>query len=143
MALLYDKAPNGLVPLKIKLPQSLASSTITALRIQDIARDVWYSWDKNSTYPNGYWDNSGGGGKNAPVGQTPMVTPGTNTLYIAFFAVNGYSYQVNMTLYIYDANYNILASTVNFPTNPNVAAEVEWTGNMPTTPYEIILYSQP
>jgi len=131
------------MPLKIRVPKSFAGSEITAIRIQDVARGVWYSWDKNTTYPNGYWDNSGGGGNNAPVGQTPMITPGAGNLYIAFYAVNQYTYSVNMSLYIYDGNYNTLAQNVNVYTAPGKAASIQYTGNMPAGPYTIILLSEP
>ena len=130
------------MPLKIRVPKSFAGSEITAIRIQDVARGVWYSWDKNTTYPNGYWDNSGGG-NNAPVGQTPMITPGAGNLYIAFYAVNQYTYSVNMSLYIYDGNYNTLAQNVNVYTAPGKAASIQYTGNMPAGPYTIILLSEP
>jgi len=129
------------VPLKIRLPKNFAGSQITAIRIQDVARDLWFSWDKNSQYPNGYWDNAGGGGNNAPVGQTPMITPGAGNLYIAFYAKNLYNYSVNMALYVYDGNYNILAQNVNVYTAAGAAASVEYTGTMPTGTYTIILYS--
>jgi len=141
MALLYDKPKDAPVPVKIQL--SFATSTITAIRIQDVARDLWFSWDKNSQYPNGYWNNAGGGGNNAPPGQTPSITPGNNNLYVAFYAVNGYGYGVNMALYIYDANYNTLASNINVLTSAGHGVELEWTGNMPVNPYQIILYSLP
>jgi len=131
------------MPLKIRVPKSFAGSEITAIRIQDVARGVWYSWDKNTTYPNGYWDNSGGGGNNAPVGQTPMITPGAGNSYIAFYAVNQYTYSVNMSLYIYDGNYNTLAQNVNVYTAPGKAASIQYTGNMPAGPYTIILLSEP
>ena len=131
------------VPLKIRVPKSFAGSKITAIRIQDVARDLWFSWDKNTQYPSGYWDNAGGGGNNAPVGQTPMITPGPGNLYIAFYAKNLYTYSVNMTLYIYDVNYVVLAATINAYTAAGAAASAEYTGNMPIGNYTIILYSEP
>jgi hypothetical protein len=131
------------IPLKIRLPLSFASSQIIAIRIQDVARDIWYSWDKNSNYPNGYWDNSGGSGNNAPVGQTPMITPGPGNLYIAFYAVNKNNYAVNMSLYIYDGNWNIISQKLNIYTGAGASADIEYTGPMPTGSYTIILYSVP
>ena len=133
------------VPLKIRVPKSFAGSKITAIRIQDVARDLWFSWDKNTQYPSGYWDNAGGGGNNAPVGQTPMITQGAGNLYIAFYAVNQYNYSVNMALYIYDGNYNTLAQQVNIYTAAGAAAGIQYTGTMPTGTgsYTIILMSEP
>jgi hypothetical protein len=129
------------IPLKVRIPKDFASSLITAIRIQDVARGIWYSWDKNTTYPNGYWDNAGGEGNNAPVGQTPMITPGANNLYVAFYAKNNYTYAVNMALYVYDSNNNILAQQVNVYTAAGASAGVEYTGTMPTGSYTLILYS--
>ena len=115
------------IPLKIRLPKNFAGSAIIAIRIQDVARDVWYSCT----------------GNNAPVGQTPMITPGAGNLYIAFYAVNNYTYSVNMSLYIYDANYNVIAQQVNIYTHAGANAGIEYTGTMPTGTYTIILYSVP
>lgn len=69
-------------PLNIKfVPQSDAiifsinplvvpDSKITAIRVQDLARNEEFNWD------NGVWDKA------------PEVTVGIGTLYIAFYAVN-------------------------------------------------------
>ena len=131
-----------LIPLKVRVPSSFQGSTITAIRIQDVARDVWYSWDKNSSYPNGYWDNNGGGGNNAPVGETPMITAGPGNLYIAFYAVSNYSYSVNLYLNVYDVNYNALATSYTL-VGAHQGAGVEYTGDMPATSYTLILWSSP
>jgi hypothetical protein len=72
-----------------------------------------------------------------------MITPGAGNLYIAFYAVNQYTYSVNMSLYIYDGNYNTLAQNVNVYTAPGKAASIQYTGNMPAGPYTIILLSEP
>ena len=117
MALLYEKTKGTSVPVNIKILQSLMTSTIIAIRVQDIVRNIVFSWDKNGTYPNGYWDNAGGGGNNAPVGESPNCTPGDNNLYIAFWAVNGYNFAVNMSLGLSDAN-GILTSKSNILTAP-------------------------
>ena len=122
------------VPLKIRLPKSFQGSKITAIRIQDLARGIWYSWD------NGFWDNAGGTGNNAPVGQTPLITPGYN-LYIAFYALNQYSHAVNMSLYVYDGSYNVLAHQSNIYTAAGASASIQYTGVMPTGSYTIILQS--
>ena len=132
------------LPLKIRIPKNFASITqITAIRIQDVARNVWYSWDKNSQYPNGYWDNAGGTGSNAPVGQAPIITPGPNNLYVAFYATNNYHSAVNITLIVYDGNFNILAEQIQIYTAAGAGASIQYTGTMPTGPYTVILYSEP
>jgi hypothetical protein len=122
----------------------LASVTgsITGIRIQDISRAVWYSWDKNSTYPNGYWDNAGGTGSNAPVGQTPLITPGSANLYIAFNAVNNGNVSGNLTLTIKDSAGNVLVSNV-VNTAPGGNASEVVTVNMPSTPYSITVSVTP
>jgi hypothetical protein len=134
---------NAPLKLKIRLPKSFQGSEITAIRIQDVARDVWYSWDKNSTYPNGYWDNSGGTGNNAPVGETPMITPGPGNLYIAFYSKNLYNMTVNMALFIYDGNYNTIYQQVNILTAAGASAGIQYTTAMPTGAYTLILQSNP
>jgi hypothetical protein len=125
------------VPLKIRVPKSFQGSKITAIRIQDVARNVWYSWD------NGVWDNTGGTGNNAPVGQTPMITPGPNNLYISFYTLNKSHSAVNMSLYIYDGNYNILAQKINIYTAAGSGQGLEYNGLMPSGSYTIILWSEP
>ena len=127
-----------LTPLKIRVPKKFSGSQITAIRIQDVARDVWYSWDLNQG-----WDNAGGTGNNAPVGQTPMITPGPNNLYIAFYAKNLYNQTVNMSLIIYDGNYNTIYQQLNMLTAAGASEGIQYTTAMPTGAYTLILYSEP
>jgi hypothetical protein len=112
------------------------SGSINGIRIQDVARQIWYSWDKNSTYPNGSWDNAGGTAGNAPVGQTPLITPGNGNLLISFNAVNNGSVTGNLTLTIKDGAGNTLANqTIQTPAGGNAGLSV--TVNMPATAYSI------
>lgn len=53
-------------------PYLYSSSSITAIRVHDITRGKWYSWD------NGAWDSNG----------VPIVQPGTGNLSISFTARN-------------------------------------------------------
>ena len=142
---------NGsLMPLQISLdsayvtatPYGSTQSQITAIRVQDTVRNVWYSWDKNATYPNGSWDNAGGTGNNAPVGQTPLITPGSQNLSIAFNAVNNGSVAGNLTLTIKDGAGNVLFNNVIY-TQPGASAGVQVTVNMPSTPYSITVSVTP
>lgn len=126
----------------IQIGLATVTGQIIAIRIQDITRNIWYSWDKNTQYPNGYWDNAGGGGTNAPVGQTPMVTPGTNNLYVSFSAVNNGSVTGNMTLNLKDPNGTVLKSVVNNTPAAGYAG-LEATITMPTSPYSLTLTVTP
>jgi hypothetical protein len=134
---------NHLIPLRVRVPKSFQGTEITAIRIQDVARDIWYCWDKNSTYPNGYWDNCGGGGNNAPVGEAPVITAGYGNLYVAFYAVNTTNNPIYISLYIGNTINGELASATAIYTPAGQGAGIEFTGSMPTTTYTIILWSGP
>jgi len=55
------------------LPYLEASGYVYAIRVQDIARDLWFNWDRGvGWYPS-----------------TPEVTVGIGTLYIAAYVTNG------------------------------------------------------
>jgi hypothetical protein len=55
---------------------------IAAIRVYDYTRNIWYSWDSGSS-----WNNGGGTGRNAPVGETPRCTNG-GQFYIAIYVTN-------------------------------------------------------
>ena len=57
--------------LTIKTALAATNGKIGAIRVQDIAKGLWFSWDVSTRT----WD------------KTPTVTPG-NTLYIAVWAIN-------------------------------------------------------
>lgn len=122
-------------------PYVATAGLITAIRVQDVARDIWYSWDVTTQNPQGSWNNAGGGGKNAPVGETPRVTPGANNLYVAFYATNmGQSGNLTLTLKN-SGNYILQNQTVNVASG--ASAGIEWTGNMPSASYGLILSVTP
>lgn len=54
--------------------------TIVAIRVKDITRGIWYSWD-------GEWTNAGGGGENAPPGESPACVNGGD-LEISAYVMN-------------------------------------------------------
>ena len=68
-------------------PFAVPSGKIIVIRVQDIARNVWYNWGNQVTRG---WDTSdwtGSEGETNLAG-SPEVTVGINTLYISFYAVN-------------------------------------------------------
>lgn len=67
------------------------SGKIGAIRVQDIARGIWFGWD----LATGTWD------------KTPSCTPGNN-LYIAFWAINEGA-DGNLRLRIIDDTGKVLA----------------------------------
>jgi hypothetical protein len=117
-------------------PLGSASGKINGIRIQDVARNIWYGWD------NGVWDNAGGGGSNAPPGQTPQITPGAGNLYIAFNSVNNGNVTGTLVLSIQD-NSGILATNPVLNVPPGGNAGIEFTGNMPSNTYAITLAVTP
>ncbi|MCJ7632452.1 hypothetical protein MUP77_08680 [Candidatus Bathyarchaeota archaeon] len=130
-------------PLGMPLNSEVQSFIITALgnpigkvwaiRIQDIPRDIWYNWD---AYIG--WTTTG------PVGPGPGeggVTPGTNTLYIAFWAVNN-SVTGDMRVTIVDDTGALLAEKTSWVPQGG-AIGIEWTGNMPWRNYGIIIEVTP
>ncbi len=50
---------------------SVANGVIAAIRVQDVAKQKWFNWDVGAG-----WD------------EVPVVSPGKNNLYIAFWVVN-------------------------------------------------------
>lgn len=118
------------------------NAIITAIRVQDIARGIWYSWDRTTQVPNGSWNNAGGGGVNAPVDQAPQVTPGTGDLYIAANAIN-MGQPGNLTVTIADSAGNVLQSTSTSGVATGGNASVVWTGTMPNGNYNIVITGSP
>ena len=90
---------------------------IIAIRVQDIQRQLWFSWD------NGVWDNP------------PSCVPGAGNLYIAFYAENQGTVG-SLTLTLSDA-IRILSQKVTV-VNQGMSDGLEWTGDMPVTTYNIV-----
>lgn len=111
-----------------------ANGIINAIVVQDIARQTWYTWDGST------WSNAGGSGKNAPVGEPPQVLPGVNNLYVAF-NIENQGGAGNITLTISDSTGPLKTKTVNIPAGGN--GGIEWTGDMPTTAYDLTLTAAP
>jgi len=98
---------------------------ITAIRVQDISRQVWFNWDKG-------------------VGWTPKppeITPGTGNLYVACWVTNDGA-TGNITITIKDDQETILGSkTENVAAGEGVG--IEYTGAMPNRSYSITLIPNP
>lgn len=108
------------------------SGRIWSIRVQDIAKQKWFNWDR------GNWDAAG----------TPVVTPGVNNLYIVFGIMVEPVYPIAseyMTLEIIEvATGTVLASkSVWVSSGATEQTGLEWTGNMPHSPYSITLLVTP
>ena len=110
---------------------------IWAIRVQDIARQIWFNWAANQ---GATWDATG----------PPIIQPGANNLYIAFWVINEPVYingQIHtdlLTLKIVDAAGSVLASkSVYVSSAQDQGGGIEWTGNMPYTSYGITLSVTP
>ena len=97
---------------------------ITAVRVQDLTRNIWYRWDY------GAWNNSGGSGTNAPVGETPRCT-NNGQFYIAVYVVNPSSVtgEVGAKIYVDD----ILKIAVGRTVAPGAGVSLEKNLTMPAT----------
>lgn len=95
-----------------------ANGKISGIRVQDIAKGKWFNYDE------GEWD------------EEPIVAPGKDNLYIAFWVVNE-GETGNLTLTVED-NGGVLANkTVECSAGEGLG--VEWTGDMPSWSYVITL----
>jgi len=122
----YPHSGSTTVILPFNSAGGIVNAKITAIRVQDIARQKWYNWD------NGSWDANG----------PPVITPGNNNLYIAVYAQNKGTAAGDVTLVMNDENHVRLAiKTVNTPIGGSIG--IEWTGTMPSTTYQIGIGASP
>lgn len=91
---------------------------ITAIRVQDISRNIWFNYD------NGVWD------------KVPSCVPGAGNLYIAFWAVNRGTGPGTLYLGLSDDQAKLLAGKQEYA-NVGAGVGVEWTGTMPNRSYGI------
>ena len=109
------------------------TSRIMGVRVQDVARQIWFNWD------NGVWSTP-----------TPSCVPGAGNLYIAFAAENIGEIGGNITLTLEKMEldqygypyYTILAQKTVY-VDPDTPVGLEWTGDMPPHPLFITCYSDP
>lgn len=126
----------GSAPLKVSLSESMGfnispytyvSGIISGIRVQDIPRDIWYSWDRP-----GQWSPS-----------APVVTVGSKTLYIAFWAVNQGNATGTLTLTVKDDTGKTLA-TKSVSCAPGAGVGIEAPDlDMPNRTYGITLSVTP
>jgi hypothetical protein len=116
-------------------PYTYVSGRLIAIRVQDVARGIWFNWNGSTRT----WDNS------------PNVTVGSGTLYIAAAAVNAGNAAGNVTLTITDdAGATLATKTITVQpwngsyTSPNDYVGVE-TGsiNMPNRQYGVTVSTTP
>jgi hypothetical protein len=96
------------------------TSKITAIRVQDILLDKWFNWD------NGSWDASG----------PPKITPGTNKIYVAVYAVNTGTAAGTIELSLSSGSTTLV--TISLVIEVNGTAGLEWTGTMPNTNLSLV-----
>lgn len=125
-------------------PYYPVNAQLTAIQVNDLARNVSYTWIKNTTYPSGYWANNmaSSGMTSAAPGATPLVTPG-NYLQMAVSVFNMGSVGGTITVTIQNAQTTVLNSqTLTVTPQGNVATNLV-TLTMPTTAFSIIVSATP
>jgi hypothetical protein len=96
----WDATYDLLVTMEAYTPPSpSANGVITAIRVHDISRNIWYSWN------NGSWDSNG----------QPIVVAGSSNLAISFYAVNTGTAAGNLNLQL------------EVPTGTTVKNQSTWT----------------
>lgn len=97
---------------------------VIAIRVQDIARQLWFNWD------SGNWDSY------------PSCMPGNNNLYVAFWIIIEPVYPIHteyvtLELIATDTGTVLASKSLWVSSELGQGAGLEWTGNMPTSPYRI------
>ena len=114
-------------------PVGGTTGKITAIRVQDIQRGIWFNWD------NGAWSTP-----------TPSCAPGAGVLYIAFGAINNGAVSGNITLTLQKMElgptgeqFITILKQVTAYAAPGVLVGLEWTGDMPPNPIFVTCYAEP
>ena len=102
-------------------PVGTANGKITAIRVQDIVRGLWFAWDD----PPRAWDSP------------PSVTAGAGTLYVAFYVRNVGNVSDNVTVSLVEVATGTVLETRTFWLGPGDSNGLEWTGNMPAGDYQL------
>ena len=127
-------------------PYLSASAVLTAIQVNDLARNISYTWVRSTTYPNGYWQNNmaGTGMTNAPAGQAPMVTPGNNLQIAASFQNMG-SVAGNFTVTITNetSGTQITSQTISAAALGGTGATTLVTATMPNSAISITVAVTP
>ena len=126
-------------------PYYPVNAQLTAIQVNDLARNVSYTWIKNTTYPSGYWANNmaSSGMTSAAPGATPLVTPGNN-LQIAVSVFNMGTVGGTITVTVENASTSAVLNSQALTVTPqgNVATNFV-TLTMPTTAFSILVSATP
>jgi hypothetical protein len=102
--------------------------TITAIRVHDVSRNIWYNWDKDypqAGFPAWYIILSDG----SRVLANPAVLPGANNLYIAFYVRNdGIAGAITAKL---TTNTSQVLASATQTLSYGAGFGLEWTGDAP------------
>ncbi len=108
-------------------PATVTSGKITAIRVQDISRNIWYNWDD----PGRTWSS------------TPSVVPGTNNLYVSFYVTNtGVGSSGSLSLSLKNQDGTSLA-TKTASVAPGGSVGLEYTGTMPNAILQLVISVTP
>lgn len=97
-----------------------ALGKITAMRVQDIVRGIWFNWDD----PPRAWSSP------------PSCTAGAGTLYVAFYVKNVGTTPGYVLLRLYNQAEQEIASK-SILLDPGQGGGLEWTGDMPSSNYTL------
>jgi hypothetical protein len=88
MSILYDSPQKMQRDSRIVYlgPKTNLYGQVMAVRVKDLTRNIWYSWDEGQG-----WNNAGGTGTNAPVGEAPRCTNGGGFYIAAYVRNEGFS----------------------------------------------------
>jgi len=108
-------------------PVGAANGKITAIRVQDLVRGLWFNWDD----PPRAWDSP------------PSCTAGVGTLYVAFYATNVGNVSDNITVRLIETLTGVVLAERTFWLGPGDSNGLEWTGNMPDGEYQLTCMAVP
>ena len=128
------------------MPYVPENAVLTSIQVNDLARNISYTWIKSTSYPSGYWQNNmaPSGMTNAPAGQGPMVTPG-NYLQIAVSAQNMGTISGNLTFTIANSSTSAVLNTqtIAVAVAPAQATTTYVTLSMPSAPLGLLVSVTP
>jgi hypothetical protein len=126
-------------------PYQAASAVLTAIQVNDLARNVSYTWIRSTTYPNGHWENNmaPGGFSNAPAGQSPMVTPGNNLQISASIQNMGQNGNFTIVITNMTSGQQLTSQTLSAGGSGGTASTSYVTGNMPNSAISLTIAVTP
>lgn len=108
-------------------PIGTQNGKITGIRVQDLARHIWFNWND----PPRSWDSA------------PSCTAGVGKLYVAFYATNVGNMPGNLTLSLIETLSGRVLGTVVAHASPGEGVGIEWTGDMPAGNYDLTCQATP